>query len=429
MDIKKLGADLYKEYFPQKQFVAGKDVIKVAGQQIFEDDISSLLSVVVSGMYAEAGASQEFAKKLSKVNSNRKVLLCNSGSSANLLAVSALMEMYPQRKKIIVCATGFPTTANAVLQNGGEILFVDVNRYTLNAQLWQVMDALTYDEVGGVILAHTLGFPFDEEIVYNKCKELGKWFLSDTCDALGSTFDDNPVGFYSHANTFSFYPAHHISVGEGGAVLTDDPALMKVMRSYCEWGRSCWCDPGCDNTCGRRFAQQFGELPFGYDHKYTYERLGYNFKMSELQAALGRSQIDHLPYFTRKRRENYAYLLAGINGLGGFFDTVSVPIGANPSPFGFPLVVKEHTHINKNRAVKFLESRKIMTRPIFGGNLIRQPAYIKASDRWSTRWVLSDSDYLMENAFWIGCHPGLSRPALDYIVENLYEFASIVQGG
>lgn len=429
-NLKQLGHDLHKEYFPQKQFVAGKDTIKVAGQWLDETDITSLLEAVVAGNYAESQKGFEFAKKLSDTNGGRRALLCNSGSSANLLAVTALMEKYPERKKVVTCATGFPTSANAVLQNGGELLFVDANRSTLNAQLWQVMDALTYDEVGGVILAHTLGFPFNEKIIYDKCKELGKWFVSDTCDAMGATINDFPVGFYSHANTFSFYPAHHLSCGEGGAVLTDSPSLMKIIRSYSEWGRSCYCDPGCDNTCGKRFTQQLGELPFGYDHKYSYERIGYNMKMSEFQAALGNSQIDHLPYFVRKRKENFNYLLQGINGLGGYFDTVSVDFpGVSSSPFGFPLVVREHTHINKTRAVRFLESRKIMTRPIFAGNLTRQPSYLAVKDKWSIRWVLSDSDYLMENAFWIGCHPGLTHPALDYMIENLYEFVSIVQGG
>jgi CDP-6-deoxy-D-xylo-4-hexulose-3-dehydrase len=318
---------------------------------------------------------------------------------------------------------------NAIIQNGGEVLFVDVDRDTLNASTWQVMDALSYDEVGGVVLAHTLGFPFNEQVIYEKCKELGKWFISDTCDCFGSTVHGNPTGYYSHANTYSFYPAHQLSCGEGGAVLTDNAALMKVIRSYAEWGRSCWCDPGCDNTCGKRFSQQFGELPDGYDHKYVYERLGYNLKMSDLQAALGVSQMDHLNYFVRKRRENYAYILDGISGLSTFFDTVSVPAFANPSPFGFPLIVKEHTHISKSRAVKFLESRKIMTRPIFGGNLTRQPAYLKCKDKWSSRWVLSDSDYIMENGFWVGCHPGLNKTALDYIIESLYEFSIIIQGG
>jgi len=428
MNIKEITAGL-EELLSQKsvEFVPGETEIQVASQYIDLSERLALCEVALSGKFSEGEKSRQFLSGLSDYVGRKGGVLCNSGSSASLVAITALMNKFPDRKTVITCATGFPTTVNPILQNGGEVLFVDADKKTLNPCLWQVMEALSFEHVGGVILAHTLGFPFNAELIRNKCDELGKWFIEDTCDALGGTWTDRSLGTFGHANTYSFYPAHHISMGEGGAVLSDDLKLIKEMQSLVSWGRDCWCEPGHDNTCGKRFLQSMGKLPPGYDHKYIYSNLGYNLKLTDMQAALGLAQLNKLPHFTKKRRDNYQYLLDGLYGVADYYDTVSYPDMGMPSPFGFPLIVKEHTHLNKSRLIKFLENRKIRTRPVFAGNITKHPAYINCKDKWSIRWVLDDSDWIMENVFWIGCHPNMTRPMMDYVIESLYEFACIVQ--
>lgn len=402
-------------------FVAGETEIPVTVKQIDENDLIGLVDTVLDEWFTDGKEARRFSVNLAESVQKSHAILVNSGSSANLLAVSALFEKYPNRRKVISCATGFPTTINSILQAGGELLIVDSDKNTLNASMVQLMSSLHRDDVAGVMLAHTLGFPFPEHIIRRTCRELGKWLISDCCDALGSEVNGEHVGYDSEISTYSFYPAHTITCGEGGAVATDDEQLSRIVYSLRDWGRDCVCPTGKDNTCHARFAQKFGLLPMGYDHKYVYSRLGYNFKMTDFQASLGRTQLEKLPQFIQKRRANYTYLKANLLDLQ---DKLSFPVildGANPSPFGFPITVREGKCINKDRIVHRLEYGKIRTRPVFGGNLMRQPAYCEAGSLVERPWVLDDADYLMNNSFWIGCHPSLTKQMMDYMIEVLHE--------
>jgi CDP-6-deoxy-D-xylo-4-hexulose-3-dehydrase len=412
-------------------FHPGIDHIAVTKQLIDDNDKSIMKEVIDKGFLTEGEYAKRFSLLLRKQAQKRFCTLTNSGSSANLIAMMALAEMFGSKgKKVITCATGFPTTINPIIQAGFELLIVDANVLTLNANENEVMDLLSRPDVAGVVLAHTLGFPFNENLLAEKCHMLGKFLLADCCDALGSEIKDNfgimrPVGYFADVHTYSFYPAHMISTAEGGAALTNNPRLETAMRSFRDWGRDCWCDTGKDNTCGRRFNQQFGTLPEGYDHKYTYSRIGYNLKMTDIQAALGFSQMQKLTAFTVARQANYSYMkemlcnLQQMIFLPQWNDTVS------PNPFGFPITVMPHANpsYSKNSLVKFLTDRNIGTRGVFAGNFTRQPAY--QSLKMEIPYYLNDSDYIMNNTLWIGCHPSLSKEMLDYMVESLYQFFGI----
>jgi len=406
-----------------KKFIAGKTYIPVAQQVIGEEEPAALIEVARSGNFSYGIQSRHFEQKLSDFTAQKFVTLCNSGSSSDLLALSAIVEKYPRVKgKIVTCATGFPTTVNPILQMGYDVIFVDVDKKTLNPVLWQLMTTLGWGDVIGAILTHNLGFPFAEDRVSEKCKEGGKFLISDCCDAMGSTISYMPVGSWSDCSTYSFYPAHTISCGEGGAVITNDEELYRIIESYNNWGRDCYCKPGVDNTCFKRFAQQFGELPEGYDHKYVFSRLGYNFKMTEMQAALGSAQMNKVEDFVSVRKSNYTYLKSSLSILHEYFDLVEPLESSFPSPFGFPLTVKESAPFTRGRLIRFLENRKIGTRMVFGGNLLRQPAYLD-NPNIITPWPCEGSDFVMNNTFWVGCHPGLTVEMMQYMVENIFEFA------
>lgn len=407
---------------PEKEFIAGKTYIPVASQVIDQQEIENLIDVAFSEKYTEGKWCNQFSRNLSKLTGKSHITLVNSGSSADLVGISTFMETNPQKKLVVTPATNFPTTVNPIFQNGGEVRFIDVDPLTLNAVPWQVMSSLEDEAVGGIALAHTLGFPFDEKLVMSKCEEKGKWLLVDTCDALGGTLNNIPLGTYSHGNTYSFYPAHQMMTAEGGAFCTNDSEIHKIAESYSNWGRDCNCPPGCDNTCGKRFQQKMGNLPYGYDHKYIYARLGYNLKMTEFQGALGCAQSEKIVNFSQKRRESYQYLRDSLAPLEEYLQFVEILDGANPSPFGFPISVRPNKYMPRANFVRYLEDHKIGTRMVFGGNLTKQPAYMQIKNRWHTCWPLTGTDYIMNNTLWIGVHPALTQGMLDYMVTTIHEF-------
>lgn len=396
--------------------------IPVSGAKITELDKALLHRVVNSGWYTDGEYHSLFRRELAKATGTRHVTLCNSGSSALLLAINACSEYYESKKHgkryVVTCATGFPTTVTPIIQAGFTPYFVDVDRKTLQINTNTALEILDNREVAGIMVAHTLGFPFDAEAI-NKGGYGDQFFINDCSDALGAYIGDTPVGSFGDVSTYSFFPAHHITMGEGGAVATKLGKMRMILESYNNWGRDCWCKPGESDTCNKRFGHKMGKLPDGYDHKYIFSRIGYNFKMTEFQAALGYSQIQRLKEIVQKRRENFASIYRILSE----YDTIDLidwSDNAVPSPFGFPIIVNEKAKFTAKDMVQYLETNGIRTRPIFGGNLIRQPfmqevPYIVAVD-------VRNSDYLMRNAFWIGCHDALTEEQLMYILKKLLYF-------
>ncbi|HTW61131.1 MAG TPA: lipopolysaccharide biosynthesis protein RfbH, partial [Terracidiphilus sp.] len=352
--------------------------------------------------------------------------LVNSGSSANLLAVSALTspKLGERRLKpgdeVITVAAAFPTTVNPILQNGLVPVFVDVTLPGYEIDVSQ-LEAARSEKTRAVMVAHTLGNVFDLDAVTAFVEKHGLWLIEDCCDALGSTWKGRRVGSFGDIATVSFYPAHHITMGEGGAVLTDQPSLKTLVESFRDWGRDCWCDTGKENTCGKRFDWQLGSLPCGYDHKYTYSHVGYNLKATDMQAALGASQIEKLPHFIERRKENFRRLFSGLQPLE---DCLLLPVatpGADPSWFGFPIGVREDAPFTRNELIHALEAKRIHTRLLFGGNILRQPAYEDCEHR--VIGSLPNTDFVMNNVLWIGVYPGLTAEMLDFVVNTVSEFA------
>lgn len=350
--------------------------------------------------------------------------MVNSGSSANLAAISALTspKLGSKRLKpgdeVITAAAGFPTTVNPIIQNGLVPVFVDLNVSSFDVTLERIAEAKS-PKTRAVVLAHTLGNPFDVKRISDFCRENGMWLVEDTCDALGSEFDGKLVGSYGDLSTLSFYPAHHITTGEGGMVLGKSPILMKAVESFRDWGRDCYCAPGVDDTCQKRYEWQLGTLPKGYDHKYTYSHVGYNLKATDMQAALGMSQLRKLDKFISSRRANFDYLFNKLADSKGLIMPEWNPL-AKPSWFGFPLTIRSNGTQLRNDLVRFLGERKIGTRLLFGGNLLRQPAYQAIDHR--TVGTLENTDKIMNDSFWVGLYPGLSREQLDFTAESIFEF-------
>jgi CDP-6-deoxy-D-xylo-4-hexulose-3-dehydrase len=364
----------------------------------------------------------QFEREFAEYFDVRHAILTNSGSSANLLALASLTshKLGARRLKpgdeVITLAAGFPTTVNPIVQNGLVPVFVDTHIPTYNIDVRQLEQAWSA-KTRAVILAHTLGNPFDVDGVLDFVKRHDLWLIEDCCDALGSTYRGRNVGTFGDLATVSFYPAHHITMGEGGCVLTSKPLLKTLVESFRDWGRDCWCDPGKENTCGKRFEWQLGELPCGYDHKYTYSHIGYNLKATDMQAAVGVAQLKKLPEFIDARRRNFQFLRDNLRDLEEFFILPAVTPGSDPSWFGFPLAVRPGAPISRNRAVRFLEQKKIATRLLFGGNLVRQPAFRDVAHR--VVGSLPNTDFIMERLFWIGVYPGITKPMLEYMVETL----------
>lgn len=420
-----------KDYFKEKQkpqaFIPGETYIPVTVKTVNEDDLAALIDASLD-MWLTAGRyATEFEASISKYfGRTSKALLVNSGSSANLLAISCLgspqlkafgYEPLKRGDEVLTVAAGFPTTVNPIIQNGWVPVFVDVDRKTLNALPEKIMEARG-PKTKAVVLAHTLGNPYRSDILSEWCKKEGLFLIEDCCDAIGAQVGEKPVGSFGEYATVSFYPAHHITMGEGGAVISKDGRMRRIAESIRDWGRDCWCDPGHDNTCKKRYEWKLGELPEGYDHKYTYSHIGYNLKVTDMQAALGVSQLKKLECFISARRSNWKYLREHIKNsplLSEAFDAVEATPGTEPSWFGFAMHCSDF--LNREKVVAFLEDKKIGTRLLFGGNLLRQPAYSGIEKR--VVGTLENTDAIMRKTFWIGVHPALDQTRMDYMLDQL----------
>lgn len=399
------------------------DYIYPARQVTDQAEIDQIIEVAESGHYAAGKKVAEFGKKLKKFLKVKNVSLCNSGSSANLLAMSAAKEIYGLWKgsEVITTACGFPTTLNPIIQNGLKPVFIDVDLATYVATIDNIEQAID-NNTKAIFMAHTLGNPFMERQVRELCDSYGLILLSDCCDALGTMYEGQHVGHWSHFSTLSFYPAHMISAGEGGAVYGHSDLSNRIIQSFGEWGRSCFCSPGVDNTCGKRFEWEYDNLPFGFDHKYVYDRIGYNLKMSDLHAAVGVAQMDKLPDFIEARRMNHVDLWASftLTGLDEFFILPENTPNSDPSWFGFCLTIRDGMPFDRLSLVRYLEKKGIGTRQLFGGNLLRHPAYKDIEYRKVGN--LENSDKIMTDSFWVGCHPDILREDRNYIVDTFLKF-------
>jgi len=416
----------YREAFSAGAFVPGSSPVPISGRVFDEQELELLVDSSLDFWLTTGRFADQFEGEFAKFVGVREAVLVNSGSSANLLAVTALTspKLGDRRLRpgdeVITLAAGFPTTVNPILQNGLVPVFVDVQIPTFNVDV-SVLQAAISDRTRAIIFAHTLGNPFDLEAVTAFAKKHGLWLIEDCCDALGSTYRGQKVGTFGDLATVSFYPAHHITMGEGGCVLTSKPLLRTLVESFRDWGRDCWCAPGKENTCGKRFDWQLGELPHGYDHKYIYSHVGYNLKATDMQAAVGVAQLKKLPGFIEARKRNFSHLKAGLKALEEFFILPEATANSDPSWFGFPLLVRETASFSRNSLIDLLNSRRIGTRQLFGGNLVRQPAY--AGLNYRVIGDLQASDHVMNQAFWIGVYPGLTKEMLDYVVETLHLFS------
>ncbi|MBA4019059.1 MAG: lipopolysaccharide biosynthesis protein RfbH [Pirellula sp.] len=425
-------AELVREYhraaFPRREFEGGKTLVPVAGRVFDSRELELLVESSLDFWLTTGRFSAEFEKRFSREFGRRYAALVNSGSSANLLALSCLTAPFLGDRRllpgdeVITAAAGFPTTVNPIVQNQLVPVFLDSHLPTYNIDVTQLEEART-DRTRAIMVAHTLGNPFELDAVVAFAKKYNLWLIEDCCDAVGSTYRGKQVGTFGDLATVSFYPAHHLTMGEGGCVLYDRPVLDKLVTSFRDWGRDCWCAPGQDNTCGKRFDQQLGDLPHGYDHKYTYSHLGYNLKLTDMQAAVGVAQLDKLASFTAARRKNFAFLYEALRPLQDVFTLPESVDGAEPSWFGFPLAVRPESGLKRDTVVRALEARRIQTRLLFAGNLTKQPVYRDVNYR--TVGDLRNADYIMENVFWIGVYPGLTDDMLHYVVESLQ---AIVKG-
>lgn len=407
-------------------FVAGETYIPPAKLVAGGPEISNLVFAALEGWWTEGHWVDEFEAAFAKYLGMRCASMVNSGSSANLLAVGMLrspmmsrMFDLEGRTEIITAATGFPTTLNPILQFGFTPVMVDVRADTLVPDWSTLMHAIT-DRTAAIIVAHTLGNPVGWGPVLAECEQRGIVVIEDNCDSLGSKIDGRLTGTLGTAATHSFYPAHHISTGEGGMVVTRHPLVRRVVESLRDWGRDCWCPPGKENTCGKRFEWEFDGLPAGYDHKYVYSNIGYNLKSTDLQAAIGMAQIDRLDGFRTARIANFERLYAGLSDLTEFFKLTKATENSEPNWFGFPLRVQSEAPFGRPEIIEFLTRRKIGSRAIFAGNLTRQPAY--AGTVFKVDRFLHTSDMIAEDGFWVGVHPALTEPMLDYMIASFHEF-------
>jgi CDP-4-dehydro-6-deoxyglucose reductase, E1 len=405
-----------------REFVAGQTAVPVTGKVFDAEELINLVDASLDFWLTAGRFADDFESRFAKFLGIRYSLLTNSGSSSNLLAVTALTsEMLGDNRlklgdEVITSAVGFPTTVNPIIQNGAIPVFIDVDIPTYNIMVDRLEEAVT-EKTRAICVAHTLGNPFNLDAVMEVAKRHQLYVIEDTCDAIGSRYHGKMVGTFGHISTASFYPAHHITMGEGGAVMTDRPILKKVLESFRDWGRDCWCPPGKDNTCGKRFCQQHGHLPESYDHKYVYSHIGYNLKATDMQAAIGLKQLDKLPGFIQARKDNFNYLK---NALVDLQDDLILPEAtthSDPSWFGFPITIRNESTISRPEIIERLTEQKIGTRLLFGGNLLRQPAYKNIKHR--VVGDLTNANTITEQTFWVGVYPGLSRPMLDHIAGTI----------
>jgi len=422
--------ELVDEYhdaqFGTNGFSPGETLVPVSGRVFDSDDILHLVDASLDFWLTTGRYAKRFELELAKAVGVRHALLCNSGSSANLLALSALTspKLGDRRlvpgDEVVTVAAGFPTTLNPIILNGLVPVFVDVTLPTYNVDV-AALEAAIGPRTRAIFIAHTLGNPFDVDAVTTVAKKHDLWLIEDNCDALGSTYKGRATGTFGELATLSFYPAHHITMGEGGAVLTNRPTLKLLVESFRDWGRDCWCEPGEDNTCGLRFEHQLGTLPRGYDHKYIFTHVGYNLKVTDMQAAVGVAQLAKLPAFVEARKQNWRMLRESLASLEDVLILPEPTEGADPSWFGFLVTVRDDAPFTRNDMVAHLESRRIQTRLLFGGNLTRQPAYVDVEKRIVGSLTVSDS--IMNGSFWIGVYPGLSGAMLEHMADEIETFA------
>lgn len=424
--------ELVKKYaelqYAEKPFEAGKTIVPPSGKVIGATELEYMVQASLDGWLTTGRFNEQFEKELAAFIGIQHLITVNSGSSANLVAFSTLTSpklgerAIKKGDEVIGVAAGFPTTVNPIVQFGAIPVFVDVelDTHNINADL---IEAAITSKTKAIMLAHTLGNPFNLGKVKALCEKYNLWLVEDCCDALGAKFDGKMVGTWGDIATLSFYPAHHMTMGEGGAVFTNNGQLIKIAESFRDWGRDCYCNPGCDNTCGTRFGMQLGSLPQGYDHKYTYSHLGYNLKITDMQAACGLAQLKRLPEFIEKRNANFDYLKNRLQTLTSFIELTEPTKGADPSWFGFPITMKESSGVSRVDLTKYLDQNKIGTRLLFAGNLIRQPYFEGVEFRVAGE--LTNTDITMNQTLWLGIYPGLNKKHLDYVAEKLEEFFGI----
>jgi CDP-4-dehydro-6-deoxyglucose reductase, E1 len=408
----------------QKPIIPGTDYIPVSGKVLDEEDLTSVVDASLDMWFTTGRFAKEFEKSFATFMEQKYCLVVNSGSSANLVAFATLTSpelgdrMIKAGDEVITVAAGFPTTVNPIIQYGCIPVFIDVEKDTHQIDI-SLLDQALSSKTKAIMVAHTLGNPFNAKAVRAFCDKHNLWMIEDCCDAVGAKYEDKMVGTYGHIATVSFYPAHHMTMGEGGAVLTSEHKLKKIAESMRDWGRDCWCPTGKDNSCNKRFGWEFEDMPAGYDHKYIYTHIGYNLKVTDMQAALGVSQLKKLPGFIKARNSNFNYLKQKLSHLQEFISLTEITPGGEASWFGFPITVKSNSPKTRNEITSFLEKNKIGTRLLFAGNLVRQPLYKHVEKR--VIGALTNTDIVMNDVFWIGVYPALKEIHLDYMVKKIEE--------
>ncbi|MEW6529062.1 MAG: lipopolysaccharide biosynthesis protein RfbH [Candidatus Micrarchaeota archaeon] len=421
-------AVLVRRYAELTKTKLPKNKVPISGKVFDEDELINGVNAVLDGWWTEGKYCAEFENALKNYIGTKFALTTNSGSSANLIAFYALTSTKLGKRKIkkgdhvITAAAAFPTTVNPIIQFGAVPVFLDVELGAYNVRAHDIENAIT-EKTKAIFVAHTLGNPFEAKEIREIADEHKLWLIEDSCDALGSKYAKKMCGTFGHVSSLSFYPAHHITTAEGGAVLTDNPLLYKIMRSFRDWGRDCWCPTGTDNTCKKRFSWKLGKLPYGYDHKYIYSEIGFNLKMTDIQAAIGIAQIKKLPKFMKKRRDNFSYLLKRFTeeGLERYFIMPDKTKNSEPCWFGFPLTIKKISkkNINRTKLLENLDKRGIATRLVFAGNITKQPYFINNNISYRVAGNLKNTDVIMERTFWIGIFPALNKRNLEYVVKNI----------
>jgi CDP-6-deoxy-D-xylo-4-hexulose-3-dehydrase len=423
-EVTKFVSKQFGEIHPAKKFKAGESTIAVTGKVFGEEELIAAVRASLDFWLTSGPFAEEFEKRFAKTVGMRGAYMVNSGSSANLVALTALTSPKMNERKlnpsdeVITVAAGFPTTVTPIIQNNLTPVYVDVDLKTFVANSDELESAIS-PKTKAIMMAHTLGNPFNLDLVQGLAKKHNLWVIEDTCDALGGTYRGQMLGTFGDFSTFSFYPAHHITTGEGGAVLVKKIAHKVIVESIRDWGRDCWCPPGCDNTCLKRYEWNLGGLPEGYDHKYTYSHLGYNLKSGDIQAAIGLAQLDRLENFTEIRKRNWSYLKKGLADLEEVIELPEATENSDPSWFGFAITVREGGAFSRNEIVMKLNESKIGTRLLFGGNLLRQPAFKDTPRRVVSG--LTNTDLIMKNTFWIGVWPGLTTEMLDYLIYEMHK--------
>jgi CDP-6-deoxy-D-xylo-4-hexulose-3-dehydrase len=428
MDIKKKIFNLIDQFavdkFSQKDFIPGVTPVPVSGKVLDAEELKYMVEASLDGWLTTGRFNKEFEEKIATFIGAKLAITVNSGSSANLVAFMTLTSPKLKERAIVLgdevisVAAGFPTTINPIIQFGAIPVFIDIDIPTYNIKVEEIESAIS-KRTKAIMIAHTLGNPFDVKKIREICDKHNLWLIQDNCDALGAKFDGKPLGFYGDIGTISFYPAHHITMGEGGLVYTNSIKLKKIAESFRDWGRDCYCETGKDNTCNKRFNWQLGNLPQGYDHKYTYTHMGYNFKITDMQAACGLAQLKKIDGFIKKRLDNFNYLYQLFSKLSNYFILPEKTKNSEPSWFGFLLTIKENK-LNRNELLKFLDEKKIGTRLLFSGNVTKQPYML--DKKYIVHKDLINTDKIMNDSFWLGVYPGLEKKHLDYVYSTVQEF-------